>query len=152
MRIVADTSGIVAAVVSAEPTHAECRRVLEDATEVFISPCVATETCYLLRAGGHDRAVAGFLANLAQGFYEIVPLAAGDCAPVAALMETYRDALRRKRPKPGTIDLADAHNVVIADRRHTTSLLTLDQDYRFVRPLSGMPFFTLLPEDLGPER
>jgi predicted nucleic acid-binding protein len=147
MRIVADTSGIVAAIVAAEPAHAACRRVLEEASEVFVSPCVVTETCHLLRAGGHARAVAGFLANLAGGFYELVPLAAEDCGTAAELMDTYQGVLQRKCSKRDTLDLADAHNVIIAGRRQTNALLTLDQDYRFIRPLSGLPYFALLPQD-----
>ncbi|MDR1214428.1 MAG: PIN domain-containing protein [Propionibacteriaceae bacterium] len=150
MRIVADTSGVVAAIVAAEPAHEGCRQALEDASEVFISPCVVTETCYLLRAGGHAGAVSGFLANLAEGFYTIVPLVAEDCGLMDSLLKSYADQLRRQRPKPGTIDVADAHNVVIAAQAETTLLLTLDQDYRAIRPLAGPPFFTLVPADLGP--
>jgi predicted nucleic acid-binding protein len=103
----------------------------------------------LLRAGGHEQAVSGFLSNLAEEFYEIVPLTAHDAEQVDALMTVYRDRFSRKRPKPGTLDLADAHNVIIAARIGTTSLLTLDQDYRSVCPLAGLPYFTLLPDDLA---
>ncbi|MDR1077726.1 MAG: PIN domain-containing protein [Propionibacteriaceae bacterium] len=149
MRIVADTSGVVAAIVTAEPAHEDCRHALEDASEVFISPCVVTETCYLLQAGGHADAVSGFLTNLADGFYTIIPLKAEDCDLMDSLLKSYADQLRRKRPKPGTIDLADAHNVVIAAQTETTLLLTLDQDYRAIRPLTGPPFFTLVPADLS---
>ncbi|MDR1768290.1 MAG: PIN domain-containing protein [Propionibacteriaceae bacterium] len=149
MRIVADTSGIVAAVVAAEPEHAACRSVLSEAAEVFVSPCVVTEVCFLLQFGGHAAAVHHFLANLTDGFYEIVPLETRDFATIDALMEKYDGGLKRKRAKPGTLDLADAHNVVIAARRETNLLLTLDQDYRAVKPLAGLPHFALLPDDLG---
>lgn len=55
--------------------------------------------------------------------------------------------MERKRRKPGSLDLADAMNIVIASRYGINVLLATDQDYRITQPLSGHPYFVLLPHD-----
>jgi predicted nucleic acid-binding protein len=57
--------------------------------------------------------------------------------------------MQRKRRKPGSLDLADAMNVVVAAAKGTNLIVATDQDYRRVVPLSGHPAFALLPHDLG---
>jgi predicted nucleic acid-binding protein len=48
----------------------------------------------------------------------------------------------------GYIGVADASNVVLADRHRTTRVLTLDQrHFRQLRPLWGADHFVLLPYD-----
>jgi len=147
MRVVADTSVIVAAVVSSEPRHDECFRLLTDATHAFVTPHVATETYYLLAAAGYPQAASDFLADIANGFYELAHLDAADYAMAHDLIGRYEGALRRKKPKPGSLDLADAMNVIAAAKKETTLIATLDQDYRAVKPLNGPSYFTLLPDD-----
>jgi uncharacterized protein len=50
--------------------------------------------------------------------------------------------------RDGYVGVADASNVVLADRYRTTRLLTLDQrHFRVLRPLWGAEAFTLLPFD-----
>jgi len=147
MRLIADTSAIVAAIVADEPRHAECYQMLTDATHAFITPHVATEVFYLLAAAGHQQAAEDFLADVAGGFFELVNPEAGDYAVARDLVARYRGAIHRKRPKPGGLDVADAMNVIAAARQETTMIATLDQDYRVIRPLSGPSYFTLLPHD-----
>lgn len=53
----------------------------------------------------------------------------------------------RKRRKPGSLDLADAMNVVVAGSLGTNLVVATDQDYRVVEPLSGHGYFTILPAD-----
>lgn len=46
------------------------------------------------------------------------------------------------------LGVADASNVVLADRYRTTTILTVDQrHFRRLRPLWGASHFTLLPYD-----
>ncbi|MDR2379546.1 MAG: hypothetical protein LBD70_09015, partial [Bifidobacteriaceae bacterium] len=66
----------------------------------------------------------------------------------ADLIEQYRGGISRKRPKPGSIDLADAMNVITAAHKQTNVIITADQDYRWIAPTSGHTSFRLLPWDL----
>ncbi|MDR1237800.1 MAG: PIN domain-containing protein [Propionibacteriaceae bacterium] len=147
MRLVADTSVIVAAIVDNEPRHAQCLAVLESATHAYITPQVVTETCWLLSAAGYRRAAIDFLSDVASGFFELVNPEPSDYVRAGQLIDSYAGTMRRKKPKPGSIDLADAMNVIVAARQETTILATLDQDYRGLKPLVGPAFFTLLPDD-----
>ena len=147
MRLVADTSAIIAAIVSTEPRHDECLKVLTDATHVFLTDHVATEVCHLLQAAGYGHVVPAFLDDIVDGFYEIVHLDSVDYGTARELILHYEGTIRRKKLKSGSLDLADAMNVVAAARMETTLLASLDQDYRRVSPLNGLQYFTLLPDD-----
>jgi uncharacterized protein len=58
------------------------------------------------------------------------------------------DVINKNSDDGNYIGIADAANVVLADRYRTTRLLTLDQrHFRRLRPLWGADHFTLLPYD-----
>ena len=147
MRLVADTGGIVAAMNSAEPDHELYRDTLESAATAVISPLVVAEVHYLLSTIGAHGAANDFLEDLAGGFYELAAIAPGDYATAAGLIKRYEGRMERKRRKPGSLDLADAVNIVIANRYSTNMILATDQDYRVTTPLSGHHYFVLLPMD-----
>jgi predicted nucleic acid-binding protein len=63
------------------------------------------------------------------------------------LILKYVGAVKRKRVKNDSLDLPDAINIVVAAHEETTIIATLDGDYRQVKPLVGLPYFTLLPAD-----
>lgn len=147
MRLVADTGGIVAAMNSAEPDHARFRSVLESASVAIITPLVITEVHYLLSSAGEHEAAQDFLEDLAGGFYELATPTAEDYAQAGALIRKYSGKIERKRRKPGSLDLADAMNIVTAQRYGTNLLLATDHDYRITQPLTGHHYFALLPYD-----
>jgi len=148
VRLVADTSVIIAAIIRSEPRHDECSSLLDQATHAFITPHVTAEVFYLLSAVGHDEAALDFLADVTDGFYELVNPRPDDYRVARDLIARYSGQLVRKRPKPGSLDLADAMNTVVAARQETTIIATLDQDYRQIEPLSGPKSFTLFPDDI----
>ncbi len=148
MRLVADTGGIVAAMNSAEPDHELYRATLESASLAVISPLVVAEVHYLLSSVGAHAAAHDFLEDLAGGFYELAPIAPEDYAAAGDLIRRYEGRMERKRRKPGSVDLADAVNIVIAKRYATNMILATDQDYRVATPLTGHPYFILVPTDL----
>ncbi|MCL2471037.1 MAG: PIN domain-containing protein [Propionibacteriaceae bacterium] len=148
MRLVADTSVIVAAIIRSEPRHDECNALLDQATHAFITPHVTAEVFYLLSAVGHNEAALDFLTDVTDGFYELVNPQPDDYRVARDLVARYGGQLVRKRPKPGSLDLADAMNTVVAAKQETTIIATLDQDYRQIEPLNGPKFFTLLPDDI----
>jgi predicted nucleic acid-binding protein len=147
VKLVADTGGIVAAMNSAEPDHELYRAALESAATAVISPLVVAEVHYLLSTIGAHGAANDFLEDLAGGFYELAAIAAEDYAVAAALIKRYEGRTERKRRKPGSLDLVDAVNIVLAHRHSTNLILATDQDYRVTTPVSGHHYFVLLPMD-----
>ena len=147
MRLVADTSAVLAAIVTSEPRHQDCRNLLQGATHVFLTAHVSTEVFYLLNSGGYLRAATDFLSDIANGFYSLIDLGPSDYDMAQQLIKRYTGQISRKRPKQD-LDLADAMNVIAAAHEETTIIATLDQDYRILKPLVGPSFFTLVPDDL----
>lgn len=147
MRLIADTGGIVAAMNTAEPDHKRFLAALESASMAVVSPLVVTEVHYLLSTIGAHEAAHGFLQDLAGGFYEIASPTPDDYATASSLIQRYEGRMERTRRKPGSLDLADAMNIVIARRYATNLLLATDQDYRATVPLSGHHYFVILPQD-----
>jgi len=149
VRLIADTGGIVAAMNTAEPDHERYRSALESASVAVITPLVIAEVHYLLSGNAAHEAASDFLEDLSGGFYELAALSAEDYTQAAVLIKRYEGKTERKRRKPGSLDLADAMNIVIASRYGTNILLATDQDYRVTQPLSGHHYFVLLPHDAG---
>lgn len=147
MRLVADTGGIVTAMNTAEPDHERYRTTLESASLAIITPLVITEMHYLLSSVGAHQTARDFLEDVTGGFYELAVPSAEDYAQAGDLIKRYAGKMERKRRKPGSLDLADAMNIVTAQRYGTNLLLATDQDYRITQPLSGHHYFVLLPHD-----
>lgn len=147
MRLVADTGGIVAAMNSAEPGHDRFRATLESASLAVITPLVIAEVHYLLSAAGQHEAAHDFLDDVAGGFYELAAPTPEDYGAAAGLIKRYQGRMERKRRKPGSLDLADAMNIVTANRYATNILLATDAGYRVTTPLSGHHYFVILPQD-----
>ncbi|MDR1512758.1 MAG: PIN domain-containing protein [Propionibacteriaceae bacterium] len=150
MRLVADTSGIVAAINQDQADSDRFRAALAGAAQVFVTPLVLGEAHYVLTSAGSRHAADVLLTDVAEGFFELVQPTARDYGAAAELIRQYGGQLRRKRRKPGSLDLADAMNVVIAARVGVNELLTADQDYRVVKPLTSHPAFKLIPWDTAP--
>jgi len=147
VRLIADTGGIVAAMNAAEPEHESFRATLESASMAVVTPLVVAEVhCVLSSAGAHE-AANDFLEDLAGGFYELAAVLGENYAVAAALIKRFEGRLERKRRKPGSLDLADAMNIVVAKRYGTNLMLATDQDYRVATPLSGHHYFVILPQD-----
>jgi predicted nucleic acid-binding protein len=109
-----------------------------------VSPFVVAEAGYML----HSRLGAGaarmFARDVISEAYELAEWAAIDHGAAPTVTGQYGDG-------KDYISVADASNVVLADRYRTTSLLTLDQrHFRQIRPLWGADHFTLLPYDAEP--
>lgn len=81
----------------------------------------------------------GPLEEVARGAYSLEPFSAADVARARAVIERHKDF--------GDLGLADAANVVLAERHDTRDILTLDK--RHFRALDGPRglSFRLLPAD-----
>jgi predicted nucleic acid-binding protein len=147
--VIADTGGIVAAMDPGEPQHDQFRETLESARTAVVTPLVIAEVHYLLSAAGEHLAASDFLENVTDGFFDIADPRPEDYGTARALIKKYEGKMERKRRKPGSLDLADAMNVVVAGSLGTNLVVATDQDYRVVKPLSGHGYFAILPADAG---
>lgn len=149
MIVIADTGGIVAAMDPGEPQHDQFLEALESARSAVITPLVIAETHYLLSAAGEHLAASDFLKNVSDGFFDVADPRPDDYETARALIKKYEGKMERKRRKPGSLDLADAMNVVVAGSLGTNIVVATDHDYRVVQPLSGHGYFAILPADAG---
>ncbi|HVD35638.1 MAG TPA: PIN domain-containing protein [Rubrobacter sp.] len=141
MVIVLDTSGLLAAIDSSQRFHDAAKEVLGGAVDpLILSPFVLAELDYLLATRVGREAELALLEEVARETYRLAWFSIGDVAEARRIIVQYAD-LR--------IDLADASNVVLANRHDTLDMLTLDE--RHFRTLSGpggRPF-RVLPADAG---
>jgi uncharacterized protein len=137
--IVVDTGGLLAALDRAESMHEPTVRALEREEGPFVlSPLVLAELDYLVRRElGGDQALT-LAREVGAGAYDLATLASADVAAAANVLAQYSDL---------GASLADASLVVLAAKRGTRRILTLDErHFRVLRPLDG-GYFTLLPAD-----
>lgn len=144
MITVADTSGIIAASDRNARESAACRRVLQEAGTVIISPLVLAEVDHLAKArfGSWARTsiIDFILAQVRQLRFQI-PEAGLEILATARLVQQHYASL--------DLDLADGVNVALAAQYATDAVLTLDRrDFRAMQPLTPHKWFRLLPDDL----
>ena len=141
--VVADTSGLVAALDETHPLGDAARTVLRDAGTVVVSPVLLGELDHVARrvlgpAAAH-RGVDD-IRRWARAGRAVLPQVTADVLDTAQAVRTHYRDLR--------LDLADAVNVAFAAQFATDAVLTLDsRDLRALRPLTDHTAFRLLPED-----
>jgi len=139
--IVLDTSGLLAAIDSSQRFHDAAREVLREVTApLILSPFVLAELDYLLATRVGNVAELALLEEVSREPYRLAQFSGRDVAEARQVMVQYAD-LR--------ISLADASNVVLANRHDTLDVLTLDErHFRVLSGPGGRPF-RLLPADTG---
>lgn len=135
--MIVDTSALLAYFDNSEPDHKAVREVIEATSEVLVvSPYVVAEVDYLVATRIGVDAELAVLRELSGGAWEIPAIGAPDLEEAASVVEKYRDQ---------DIGVADASNVVLADRYRTRTMATLDRKhFNVVRPIGGGRF-TVLP-------
>ena len=137
--ILLDTSGLLAALDASAAHHQAAAASLKQASGPrVLSPFVLAELDYLLARHVSARVARSFLAEVADGAYELAPFDADDVSRATDVLDRYADL---------GLGLADASIVVLAGRHQTVDILTLDE--RHFRAISGprdRPF-RLLPAD-----
>ncbi len=137
--LVLDTSGLLAALDGTQRFHAPAKRVLAGYEgTLLLSPFVLAELDYLLSTRvGWDAEVA-LLGEVGRGTYRLEPFTEDDMVEVVGVLERYAGL---------GAGLADASNVVLANRYDTLDVLTLDErHFRVLRGPHDRPF-RLLPAD-----
>lgn len=137
--ILVDTSAVLQLASSTAAEHAKAHRVVAELDGPFLlSPFVLAEIDYMLGSRHGQGAQLAFLAEVAEGAYELAEFARADVARAAALAQRYADL---------EIGLADASIVVLAERHGSVDLLSFDRrHFRAMRGPGGRPF-RLLPDD-----
>ncbi len=141
--VVADTSGLVAALDATHPDGEGARATIDGAGTLVISPVLLAEldhvTSRVLGRRAAVHAIDDVRRRVRQGRAVLPVVDAVLLDDAQALRAGYGDL---------ELDLVDAVNVVVAARFDTDAILTLDQrDFRAVRPLSRHDAFRLLPMD-----
>jgi len=136
--ILLDTSGLLAALDSAQRGHVAALTCLSEADPpLLLSPFVLAELDYLISTRVGEPARNSLLAEVARGAYELQAFAAAEVGEALALIERHRDL---------GVSLADASIAVLGARHGTRTVLTLDErHFRVLR--AGRRPFRLLPAD-----
>jgi predicted nucleic acid-binding protein len=137
--ILADTSGLFAALVENQRTHEGAKTALVEADHpILLSPFVLAELDYFLARQAGVGAELAFLSEVSAGAYDLVTFDAADVREAETVIGKYSDL---------GIGLADASLVVLAGRYRTNRILTLDErHFRALRTPAGEPF-VVLPAD-----
>ena len=141
--IVADTSGLLAALDATHPIGDSARAVLNHAGTLIVSPVLLAELDHVgsrVLGRAAARSAIDDLRRWARAGRVVLPQVTADVLDTAQAVRTQYEDLE--------LDLADAVNVALAAQYRTNAILTLDhRDYRAIAPLSAHDAFTLLPAD-----
>jgi uncharacterized protein len=139
VTLILDSSGLLAAIDDRQEDHVAAREALEFARgPLLISPFVLAELDYMiLTRMGQERELA-LLGEVARGAYRLEQFSEEDVTEVIGVVERYADF---------RLGLADASNVILANRYGTLDVLTLDErHFRTLKGPGGRPF-RILPAD-----
>jgi predicted nucleic acid-binding protein len=142
--VVADTSGLLAALDSTHPEHGAANEAMLIAGLLVMSPLLLAELDHVAtRELGREAAISAVddIRRWMGRGRVVVPEITEDHLGAAQSVRARHAALN--------LDLADAVNVALASDYDTDAILTLDRrDFRALRPLSRHKAFRLLPDDL----
>lgn len=131
--MIVDTSVLLAYFDDREPRHADCVKAIDSPNEdLIVSPYVLGELDYMVSTRVGVTAELAVLEELASTAWVLSGFGAAELATARAVIRRYTDQ---------QIGLADASNVVLADRYRTRTIATLDhRHFDVVRLLSGGRF------------
>ncbi|WP_244789658.1 PIN domain-containing protein [Streptomyces sp. FW42] len=141
--VIADTSGLLAALDSCHPEHQASNEAIMVAGLLVMSPLLLAEIDHVAtRELGREAALSAVddIRHWVGRGRVVLPEITEDHLGVAqSVRARYRDL---------DLDLADAVNVALAAEYDTDAVLTLDRrDFRAVRPLGRHKAFRVLPDD-----
>jgi predicted nucleic acid-binding protein len=131
--VIVDTSALLAYFNAREPDHEALSRVIDSNDGLLVvSPYVVAELDHLIaRRIGVD-AELEVLRELSSGAWELAVVGVAELELATSIIEKYRDQ---------DIGVADASMVVLADRYHTRTIVTLDRrHFDVLRPIGGGRF------------
>jgi uncharacterized protein len=131
--VIVDTGALLAFFDTDEPDHEAVSGILSGATEpLVVSPYVVAEVDYLVGSRLGVSAELAVLRELTSGAWDLPAMDIGDLIQACAVIERYADQ---------NIGVADASNVILAERYRTRTIVTLDhRHFDVLRPLGGGRF------------
>lgn len=135
--MIVDTGALLAFFDTDEPDHTAVSEVLGSAAEpLVVSPYVVAELDYLVASRLGVSAELAVLRELTGGAWDLPAITVEELVQARAVIERYADQ---------DVGLADASNVILAERYRTRTIVTLDRrHFDVLRPLGGGRF-TILP-------
>ncbi|BBJ42202.1 PIN domain-containing protein [Streptomyces sp. DSM 41524] len=142
--VIADTSGLLAALDSTHPEHDAAQEAIMAAGLLVMSPLLLAELDHVAtRELGREAAVSAIddiRGWMRRGRVSVPEITEGHLGIAQTVRSRYL-AL--------DLDLTDVVNVALAADYDTDAILTLDRrDFRAVRPLGHHKAFRVLPDDL----
>lgn len=136
--LIVDTSALLAYFDASEPQHAAVEEVLVATSDLLIvSPYVIAELDYLVATRHGVEAELAVLDELTGGAWELVGFGLDDLKQARSVIAKYGDQ---------AVGVADASNVVLAERYRTRTIATLDRrHFEVLRPITGSRF-TVVPD------
>jgi len=136
--LIVDTSALLAFFDTDEPDHRAVSAVLDGATEpLVVSPYVVAELDYLVASRLGVSAELAVLRELTGGAWDLPAIDVEALVRARAVIERYADQ---------NIGVADASNVILAERYRTRTVVTLDRRHFDVLRPPGGGRFRILPE------
>ncbi len=131
--MIVDTSALLAFFDTDEPDHVAVSAVLGRAPEpLAVSPYVVAELDYLVASRLGVSAELAVLRELSGGAWDLPAIGVEELDKARAMIERYADL---------NIGVADASNVILAERYRTRTIVTLDhRHFDVLRPLDGGRF------------
>ncbi len=131
--MIVDTSALLAFFDTDEPDHQAVSAVLGMATEpLVVSPYVVAELDFLVASRLGVSAELAVLQELTGGAWDLPAIDLEGLATIHTIIERYADQ---------NVGVADASNVILADRYRTRTIVTLDhRHFDVLRPLGGGRF------------
>ncbi|MFG2777778.1 PIN domain-containing protein [Streptomyces prunicolor] len=146
--VIADTSGLLAALDSAHPECGAANETIMAAGLLVMSPLLLAELDHVATRELGREAARSAVDDLRRWMVRgrvVLPEITEHHLSAAQSVRTRYSALDLDLD----LDLADAVNVALAADYDTDAILTLDRrDFRAVRPLSRHKAFRVLPDDL----
>ncbi|MGA4842042.1 PIN domain-containing protein [Streptomyces sp. G45] len=142
--VIADTSGLLAALDSAHPEQTAANEAIMAAGLLVMSPLLLAELDHVAtRELGREAAVSAvddLRRWVSRGRVVLPEITEAHLGAAQSVRARYRSL---------DLDLTDAVNVALAADYDTDAILTLDRrDFRAVRPLGRHKAFRVLPDDL----
>lgn len=135
--VIVDTSALLAYFDASEPDNAAVSEAIETTTDLLVvSPYVVAELDYLVATRHGVDAELAVLGELTGGAWELASFGTADVKQARSIIATCHDQ---------EIGAADASNVVLAQRYHTRTILTLDRRHFDVLRSTTGESFTVLP-------
>ena len=136
MRALVDTGFLYATLDKNDKHHQGVTNILSTLSdELFLPTSVLVELVYLLEARLGHSSMRLFLHQLEHSPFQFESITKADLSRIHELLEKYADM---------RLDFVDAVIVTIAERLDIRRILTVDGDFRIIRP-KHCDYFEVLP-------